>query len=128
MLGESRDNASLPEALYLTMPYTDVWGYIGVTGLGKTRIPNDTVLPDVSTHDTGESYRSYDNNTLSMLLSGRDNPGDGWWWNQRVAVRGQVCPPEGCPAPEEEDVERDGRIRLASKPCHAKLQSQQCMS
>lgn len=111
MFNTSRANASLPEALYVSLPYQDVWGYIGVSGPGGTNIPNDTALPDVRTNSTGYSYRSFSNNTLSMLLSGRTNPGTSWWWNQQVSVRAQPCPPEGCPAPEEVAVERDSSIR-----------------
>lgn len=114
LLKTSRVNNSLPEAIYVTMPYTDVWGYIGVIGLGKSRVPNDTVLPDIQTDDTGDSFRSFDKNTLTIMLSGRNNPGDQWWWNQRLAVRGQVCPPEGCPDPVDVIVERVGSVRSVS--------------
>lgn len=111
MLNTSRANAPLPEAVFVTMPYLDVWGYIDISGAGDTRIPNDLALPDVQFNSTGDSYRSFDNNTLSMLLSGRENKGTGWWWNQQVTVRAQPCPPQGCPAPVEVSVERDSTVR-----------------
>lgn len=89
-----------------------VWGYLGAEKGKEALSPNTTALPDPAVNGTGETYRNYDTNTLTMLLSGRDRPVDaGWYWNQQVSVISASCPPEGCPSPGVVMAERDATIR-----------------
>lgn len=89
-----------------------VWGYLGAEANNQELRPNITAFPDPVLNVTGANYRNYENNTLTVLLSGRDKPADaGWGWNQQVSVVSDSCPPEGCPSPGVVVVERDSNIR-----------------
>jgi hypothetical protein len=108
----SRTDATIPEFIFVTVNYSQPWGYVGTKIGWNDLIPNTTDFPSASLNNTGESYRNYDNNTLSVLLSGRSNPdNDAWYWNQQVTVRASSCPPAGCPPPNVAIVERDASIR-----------------
>ena len=111
MLSASRANATVPEGIVVTLPYDDVWPYLGVISSRGEAEATDLGLVNSRVDRTGNSYRSYENNTLSLLFSGRGNPGRGWWWNQRLRVYGSQCPPEGCPPPEEVSAVRTGPLR-----------------
>jgi hypothetical protein len=108
----TKTDSTIPEHLFLTFNYTQVWGYLGTQVSGANLYPNTTTFPDIRVNRTGESYRSFANNTMSVLLSGKGRPADaGWNWNQRVTVIADPCPPEGCPAPGVATVERESRVR-----------------
>eukprot|EP00892_Ulva_mutabilis_P008257 jgi/Ulvmu1/5803/UM025_0058.1 len=111
MLATSRANTSFPEGIVLTLPYDDVWPYVGVKGPAGESEATDLGLVDSRVDNTGDSYRSYENNTLSLMFSGRSNPDRGWWWREQVTAYGARCPPEGCPPPEQVTVDRSGPIR-----------------
>lgn len=115
MMQQSRSDPSMPENVTLTLPFEDVWPYIGVKGPKGEAEATDLGMVDARVDATGDSYRDFDNNTLTVLFSGRDNPDRGLWWNQGVTVQGALCPPEGCPAPEAVVVERDGPLRCATE-------------
>lgn len=115
MMRASRLDPSMPEGVTLSLPFEDVWPYIGVKGPKGEVEATDLGMVDARVDSTGDSYRDFDNNTLTVLFTGRDNPDQGWWWNQGVKVQGALCPPEGCPAPEAVVVERNGPLRCAAE-------------
>lgn len=111
MMPASRADPSVPEAVVVSLPYDDIWPYIGVIGPRGEAEATDLGLVDGRVDSTGDSFRNFDNNTLSVLFTGRENPERGWWWNQRVTAYGSRCPPEGCPPPEAVTVDRTGPLR-----------------
>ena len=108
-------DSATPEHVFLTFNYSQVWGYLGTQVSGADVYSNSTAFPDPVVNRTGESYRSFENNTLSVLLSGKDRPDTaGWDWFQRVTVVSDPCPPEGCPSPGVATVDRESQVRSAS--------------
>ena len=89
-----------------------VWGYLGAEASGRELQPDVNEFPDPVVNNTGANYRSYENNTMTVLLTGQNKPVDaGWGWNQQVSVISDPCPPEGCPTPGVVVVKRDSNIR-----------------
>ena len=94
-----------------------VWGYLGTITNGEHIPSNFISFPDVTVNGTGDSYRSLETNSLSVLLSGASNPNvdmvdpnDGWFWNQQTTVTAMSCPPSGCPVGVAV-AERDAHLR-----------------
>lgn len=123
MARDSRERPGEPESVIVSLPYRDVWPYIGVQGPAGEAEASDIGYVNSTVDNTGDAYRNFEKNALSLLFSGRTNPGTGTWWNQRVTAYGARCPPEGCPPPTAVSVERTGPILYAPLPgpgvCHA---------